>query len=117
MKLIIFYQRYVSLIIGALFGSASKCRFYPTCSEYAKWTLAHSDGVLAYFWAFILITYRILRCNGFFKGGLDYPIIFAPNVYKHQNICFKAHSKITYAYFLVPKSKNFFYITKAIYER
>lgn len=56
------YQRYISP------GLAPSCRYYPTCSSYtitaievhgaAKGTLM---GVL-----------RILRCNPFIKGGIDY---------------------------------------------
>lgn len=61
--LIRFYQRYISLFFQ---GS---CRYYPSCSEYAKWRFEHEHFVIA-FWGTAL---RILRCNQFFSGGFDYP--------------------------------------------
>ncbi len=43
------------------------CRFYPTCSEYAKMAIeihgAAKGGLLT--------LYRILRCNPLCKGGFD----------------------------------------------
>jgi len=47
------------------------CRYYPTCSEYAKWSLETSQPHYAIFNS----TLRILRCNQLFDGGIDYPII------------------------------------------
>lgn len=43
------------------------CRFHPTCSVYA--IKAIKKHKLAR--AFVLIFFRILRCNPFFKGGYD----------------------------------------------
>ncbi len=43
------------------------CRYYPTCSEYAKQSIKKhgaGKGVLLSFW-------RILRCNPWSKGGFD----------------------------------------------
>ena len=45
----------------------SKCRYYPTCSNYAIEALANF-GLLK--GAFLAIK-RILRCNHFFKSGID----------------------------------------------
>ncbi|MDR0467829.1 MAG: membrane protein insertion efficiency factor YidD [Campylobacteraceae bacterium] len=59
------YQRFFTLFS---FGS---CRYYPTCSEYAKWQIENNSLILAIF-ATIL---RILRCNKLFVGGIDYPKI------------------------------------------
>ncbi len=45
------------------------CRFYPTCSQYAILAIKKYGalrGTLKAAW-------RILRCNPFGKGGVDYP--------------------------------------------
>ncbi|MBO4769594.1 MAG: membrane protein insertion efficiency factor YidD [Clostridia bacterium] len=44
------------------------CRFYPTCSQYAmeayrEWGFIKGSGLAAW---------RILRCNPFCRGGVDY---------------------------------------------
>ena len=61
-----FYQKYLTLL-G--FGS---CRYYPTCSEYARWQYATNPSLLK---ATLSTVVRILRCNQFFVGGIDYPKI------------------------------------------
>ena len=57
-----FDQRYLSPIKGG-----STCKFYPTCSQYAKEAIekygALKGGRLA--------GWRILRCNPFTRGGYD----------------------------------------------
>ncbi|GHV59813.1 putative membrane protein insertion efficiency factor [Campylobacterota bacterium] len=57
------YQRTLSIVLGR------QCRFYPTCSEYALWTLEHRN-IFAALW---LIIVRITRCNPLCTGGIDYP--------------------------------------------
>ncbi|MES2624023.1 MAG: membrane protein insertion efficiency factor YidD [Pseudomonadota bacterium] len=59
--LITVYQRLFSPILG------SNCRFYPTCSHYAKDAL-RSHGCLN---GVILTSCRILRCNPYCEGGID----------------------------------------------
>ena len=44
-----------------------KCRFYPTCSNYAIEAI-NTHGV---FKGLFLSIKRILRCNPFTKGGID----------------------------------------------
>lgn len=44
------------------------CRYYPTCSEYAKETLT----IYAFPTALKLILKRVLRCNPWARGGFDY---------------------------------------------
>jgi len=61
-----FYQKYLTLL-G--FGS---CRYYPTCSEYAKWQIQTNPNIIKALFSSLL---RILRCNQFFDGGIDYPKI------------------------------------------
>ena len=60
LKLIYFYQ------ITPL-SSHSKCKFYPTCSNYAK----EAIEVHGSFKGIFLIIKRILKCNPFSKGGID----------------------------------------------
>ena len=56
-----FYQRYVSP------GLPPRCRFIPTCSQYAL-EAVEKYGALKGSW---LAFKRILRCNPFHKGGYD----------------------------------------------
>lgn len=44
-----------------------KCKFYPTCSNYAKEAI-ETYGVLK---GLFLSIKRILKCNPFSKGGID----------------------------------------------
>lgn len=58
---IIFYQRVISPFLP------SRCRFYPTCSEYAleairKYGLVKGGGKALK---------RLLRCHPFYPGGYD----------------------------------------------
>jgi len=60
-KIIDFYHNYLSLL------KIPSCRYYPTCSQYAK------EAVEKYglFRGLLKGAYRILRCNPFSKGGYD----------------------------------------------
>jgi len=58
------YQ-YISRMLPA------NCRYYPTCSEYAKWQFEFN----APHKALAASTLRILRCNQLFAGGIDYPVV------------------------------------------
>lgn len=57
-----FYQKYISKNLG------KRCIFYPTCSEYTKQALLKYGLVLGC----IIGAFRIIRCNPFSKGGVDY---------------------------------------------
>lgn len=57
------YQRLVSPLF------ARRCRYYPTCSEYAV-TAVREFGVTR---GFVLAAWRLLRCNPFTPGGVDHP--------------------------------------------
>ncbi len=58
------YQKHIS----SFFGSRGvKCKFYPTCSEYAKQAITKYGAVKGSWLGFK----RILRCNPFSKGGYD----------------------------------------------
>ena len=56
-----FYQREISPL------SPPRCRYIPTCSEYALEAVEKYGAVKGTF----LATKRILRCNPFHKGGYD----------------------------------------------
>ena len=61
LALIALYQRLLSPLLG------SRCRFHPSCSDYARIAVARfgaaRGGTLA--------IWRILRCQPFSEGGID----------------------------------------------
>ena len=57
-----FYQKHISKFLG------KRCIFYPTCSEYTKKAILKYGLVIGSIIGFM----RILRCNPFSKGGVDY---------------------------------------------
>lgn len=59
---IYFYKKFISANLPA------RCRYYPTCSNYALQAI-EKHGVIK---GIILGAWRILRCNPFSKGGIDY---------------------------------------------
>lgn len=56
------YRKYISPFLGQ-----GKCRFTPTCSQYA----VESYKKYNFFKATFMTIWRILRCNPFNKGGHD----------------------------------------------
>lgn len=58
---ILFYQREISPL------SPPRCRYIPTCSQYALEAVEKYGAIKGTF----LATKRILRCNPFHKGGYD----------------------------------------------
>jgi uncharacterized protein len=61
--LIYLYQKCISPLLGA------NCRFYPSCSEYARLTLK-KHSILT---ALKKIIVRIFKCNPWHDGGVDLP--------------------------------------------
>jgi uncharacterized protein len=55
------YQRLVSPALG------QRCRYYPTCSDYAVQAIQELGPVRGT----ILAGYRLLRCTPFHHGGID----------------------------------------------
>lgn len=55
------YQRLISPAFG------ERCRYYPSCSEYAVQAI-QSYGILR---GLVLAGWRILRCNPWSHGGVD----------------------------------------------
>jgi len=94
------YQ-YISSMLPA------SCRYYPTCSEYAKWSFETSST----YSSFANSTLRILRCNQLFDGGIDYPLIRykSPSI-NIFNKSFEIDIKVKY--WIVPKigTKKYFVI-------
>lgn len=68
------------IFLSPVFGNS--CRFYPTCSHYAYLLLTNENP----FRAVGKIAYRLLRCQPFAQGGVDYPIItFCPSSSLNQS--------------------------------
>lgn len=80
------------------------CRYYPTCSEYAKWHFELNSPHKA----LVQSTLRILRCNQLFAGGIDYPII---HYHPPKLLCLNQNLKQV-KYWLVPKEKGLYYVIK-----
>jgi len=96
LKLLWLYQKFFT-VLG--FGS---CRYYPSCSEYARLNFQNNSISSAFYHSFT----RILRCNQFFEGGIDYPEL--------DKLCQKP-AKLdvdSIKYWLVPSKKNRYYIIK-----
>jgi uncharacterized protein len=60
-RLIKLYQKVVSPLLG------SRCRYYPSCSEYAAQAIDRY-GILR---GLALAGWRLLRCNPWSGGGVD----------------------------------------------
>jgi putative membrane protein insertion efficiency factor len=58
------YQRLVSPFVPA-----NTCKYHPSCSEYAVLAI-RKHGVLR---GVLLAGWRLLRCNPWSAGGVDYP--------------------------------------------
>jgi putative membrane protein insertion efficiency factor len=85
------------------------CRYYPTCSEYAKWQFIFNPPHIA----LGLSTARIFRCNQLFAGGIDYPVVrYKPNDSQSLLKPKANYGKIKILYWLVPKSKNRYFVIK-----
>lgn len=61
-SIIKFYQRFISPLLGE-----NKCKFHPTCSQYAIEAISTHGAFKGLF----MSIWRILRCNPFSKGGFD----------------------------------------------
>lgn len=61
-KLIGIYRRYISPL------KRPCCKYYPTCSEYAVTAIERFGAIRG----MILAGWRILRCNPWSNGGVDY---------------------------------------------
>lgn len=96
----------VIAVYRALFSvfTYGSCRYYPSCSEYAKWQLETNSFAFA-LWASLT---RIGRCNQLYPGGIDYPVVaFHPE--KTVNCYTRTSGKIelfNIKYWLVPAKRK-----------
>jgi putative membrane protein insertion efficiency factor len=58
---ITFYQKFISPVL------APRCKYYPSCSSYAL-TAIQNYGLKGV----AMATWRVLRCNPWSHGGVDY---------------------------------------------
>jgi putative membrane protein insertion efficiency factor len=75
-KTAIKWYQYISKLTPA------SCRYYPTCSEYARW-LYEFDNPL---FATLKSAKRIATCNQLFAGGIDYPKVKYKKI-EIKNLC------------------------------
>ena len=99
--LIKLYQRFFTLI-----GYGS-CRYYPTCSQYAKEQLLHNGFLKALFYSVI----RILKCNQLFDGRIDYPVV--EKLFSSSFVLLPKQTPKTIHFWFIPKDKQSFYVVKA----
>ncbi|MDQ7044880.1 MAG: membrane protein insertion efficiency factor YidD [Sulfurimonas sp.] len=96
LKILWFYQKFLTLFS---FGS---CRYYPSCSEFARLNFVNNSISSAFYHSLT----RILRCNQLFDGGIEYPLL-------DKLITKPAKLELdTIQYWLVPNKKDRFYIIK-----
>ena len=62
----VWFMRLYRRIISPLYGDV--CRYYPSCSKYALDAFESTGAVRGA----LLTTWRVLRCNPFSGGGVDY---------------------------------------------
>ncbi len=60
-RAILIYQKKISK------HSHGKCKFYPTCSNYALAAISRFGALKGS----LLALFRLLRCNEFSRGGID----------------------------------------------
>jgi len=82
----------------------NSCRYYPSCSEYAKWQFEFNRADKA----FIQTALRILRCNQLFDGGIDYPVVS----YTPPKLLCLSTKVPKIKYWIVHKRKDLYYIIK-----
>ncbi len=87
--------------------SYGSCRYYPTCSEYAKWQILHNGFIKACFYSLL----RILRCNQLFPGGIDYPVI--AKSFQNSLVTPYPSNSVDIKFWFVPKNSKSFYVIKA----
>lgn len=59
-----FYRVFLSGPIHQLTGTVAACRFYPTCSEYAKISISQKGIFKGLYLSFA----RLLKCQPFYSG-------------------------------------------------
>ena len=62
------YRRLLSPFLGATVLGNPRCKYHPSCSAYAVQAIERY-GILR---GSVLAAWRLLRCNPFSHGGVDY---------------------------------------------
>ena len=106
MKLLTLFVLKLYQKVFTLFSYGS-CRYYPTCSEYAKWQILHNSFIKACFYSLL----RILRCNQLFPGGIDYPVI--SKSFQNYLVTPLSLNSADIKFWFVPKNSKSFYVIKA----
>lgn len=76
----VFFIKLYKTFISPLFPPC--CKYYPTCSAYAVKAFEKHG----FFKGFILMVWRLLRCNPFSRGGVDHvPEKFEWAYFKKKN--------------------------------
>jgi putative membrane protein insertion efficiency factor len=78
---VLFPLRLYRRLISPLFPA--RCRYYPTCSEYAVQAVGRF-GILR---GSVLALWRLVRCNPFSDGGIDHvedQTLFRPRPHAHE---------------------------------
>jgi putative membrane protein insertion efficiency factor len=83
----------------------ASCRYYPTCSEYAKWQFENTNVFVAFYKTF----FRICRCNQLFEGGIEYP----QTTLRFKQPTYGKLTNVKYWYVPVEGKKNRFYVIKS----
>ncbi len=84
------------------------CRYYPTCSEYARWQFLFNP----HHRALIASSLRIASCNPLFPGGIDYPVVhWQPPRYPAPCMC-KIPSPDQIVFWLVPQDSKRYIVIK-----
>jgi len=95
------YQKFITLF------SYGSCRYYPTCSEYARWQILHNGFLKACFFSLL----RILRCNQLFSGGIDYPVV--TKNFHNSLLAITPSVSVKIIFWFVPKNHKSFYVIKS----
>ncbi|MEK7573666.1 MAG: membrane protein insertion efficiency factor YidD [Patescibacteria group bacterium] len=61
---IIFYQKFLSIVLKNLLGISGSCRFSPTCSEYAKQSILEKGAITGS----LLTIQRLAKCQPFYPA-------------------------------------------------
>jgi len=69
------YQKLISPLL------TPRCKYYPSCSTYAELAITEF-GIKGLFMA----TWRLIRCNPFSYGGVDYPSKQAVLIVKERQL-------------------------------
>jgi len=78
-KIFVFAIKGYQKLISPYF--APRCKYYPSCSTYAELAITEF-GIKGLFMA----TWRLIRCNPFSYGGVDYPSKQAVLIVKERQL-------------------------------